>query len=378
VPVRVLILSMSMGGGHTRAGEAVARQLALLDPAADIRIVDTRGCLSAALSVPYVGGYLLVSRHLPFLWGLLYDHPILRRGGTVPRRLLWHSMRRLRALVRAFRPHVALATQVTAAEAAALLAERGELPAAAAVVTDYDSHPCWRLEGIDRFFVADEAVLRGMVAMGIPRPKLMASGIPVHEEFERPCDRRQLRNRLGLDADAPTVLLMGGAQGLGRMVDQARELLRLPRPLQIVAVAGRNVSLQRALRRLVPPEGVCLDVLGYVGNVHDWMRAADVLVSKAGGVSMAEALQSGVPTVTVDVLRGQEAVNSRHLSEAGCVRTVPRGVSVAAAVAELLGDAACLRETVNRYRKPSSAMTVAAEIVRLAQSSAGACRISAP
>lgn len=83
---------------------------------------------------------------------------------------------------------------------------------------------------------------------------------------------------------------------------------------------------------------------------------------------MAEALHSGVPTVSVDALGGQEAVNSRHLSEAGCVRTIPPGGSLAAAVAELLGNAARLRESMDRYRKPCSAMTIAKELLRLAQS----------
>src|SRR5262249_23530187 len=131
-------------------------------------------------------------------------------------------------------------------------------------------------------------------------------GLPVRPEFSLPRDpaaRADVLPRVGLDPGRLTVLVMVGAEGSPRALHNVAYLARQPRDAQLLVISGRN----EALRRQVEALGV--RAVGFVDNVAELMRAADLLVTKAGGLTLAEAFCSGIPVVIHDLLPGQEAGN---------------------------------------------------------------------
>ncbi len=371
---RALIVSLSVGGGHGRAGEVVAAALAERAPAWETRCVDLRDHMAPWLRLAYVSGYLFAIRHVPWLYGFFYRHPP-RRSGVLPGWALRHGLRSFERLVRDLEPAVILATQITASEAVNALRARGvHRGAAATVVTDFDAHPSWRAEHIDAFFVPDEIVGQGLARRGIPAERIEATGVPIDPAFEQRLDVAALQGRHGVRPGVPVVLLMGGSLGLGSLEATVRALLALGQPLDLLVVAGRNARLRRRLGRIEPPGQSRLRVFGFVAFVPELMAVADLFVSKPGGLSMTEAMTAGVPTLVVAPLAGHEQANAAHLEAIGAVRRPMPGESVADAVAALLDDPDARRALGARARacaQPHTARRIAGRLVELAAQRVG-------
>ena len=134
--------------------------------------------------------------------------------------------------------------------------------------------------------------------------------------FERALDPLEARHQLGLAADTPVVLAMAGSNAaLGRLPEATRALLAAPRPVQGLVVCGRDAALQARLRHLT--NGTGIRTLGYPCDVHLLMAAADVLVTKAGGMTLAEAAAAELPLILFGSLPGQERQNERFAARAG-------------------------------------------------------------
>jgi processive 1,2-diacylglycerol beta-glucosyltransferase len=365
----VLIVALSVGGGHASAGRAVEAALRERQPSIDVRTIDLHEYAAPWFRVAYVSGYLFIIRHAPWLWAWLYRHPP-KRGGTLPPWLLRRALRPFEKLVSDYRPDAILATQITASEAASSLRVRGLYHGATAtIVTDFDANPVWRAPGIDCFFVPDEAVRDGLIGRGIAADRLEATGVPIRADFEQDFDVPALKERHGLRPHVPVVLLMGGSLGLGGMEKAVRELLATGRPLDLVVVAGTNQKLERRLARLPDHGDTRLKALGYIDYVPELMAVTDLFVSKPGGLSMTEAVTVGVPTLAIAPLAGQEVANARHLEAQGVVRSLSRDESLAEAAASLLDHAderRRLAAAARAYAKPRAARRIAERLLQLA------------
>jgi len=368
---RVLIASLSVGGGHGKAGQCVAAALEELAPGWEARCIDLSDYAAGWFRTLYVAGYLFIVRRIPWLWGYLYRRPARRGGGTLPPWMLRAALRPFEQLVRDLRPDAILATQVTASEATAALRARGlHRGAAATVVTDFDAHPTWRTDAIDRFFVPDDDIRQRLGQTGIPLERIEATGVPIDPAFERAFDVVVLKARHGVRPDVPVVLLMGGSLGLGSLETAARALLAAGRPRDVLVVTGHNARLRRRLEAIAPAGQSRLRVFGFVDYVAELMALSDLFVSKPGGLSMTEAATLAVPTLAIAPLPGQEEANARHLAAAGVVERPRPGELVAGAVERLLGDAAArqrLAAAARAYARRGAARQIASRLIELAE-----------
>ncbi|HKA12906.1 MAG TPA: glycosyltransferase, partial [Candidatus Dormibacteraeota bacterium] len=179
---------------------------------------------------------------------------------------------------------------------AAVLRHDSRRRALMTVVTDLiDVHRGWTCRGADLIVVPTEPARQVALRWGVRPDRLRLLGLPIDVRFRPPLpgERAAARRRLGLDADRATVLVAGGAEGTGGLGDQLLALSLEPHPWQVIAVCGRNERLRRWLLgvRLQTPTVV----LGFVEDMPDLMRAADLAVGKAGPGAIAEALATGVP-----------------------------------------------------------------------------------
>src|SRR5579859_4931370 len=173
---------------------------------------------------------------------------------------------------------------------------------------------------------------------------------------------------MGLAPDRFTILAMVGAEGSPRSLSNIARLARLELDAQMLVICGHNDRLRRRIAHL--PASLTLRVVGFVDNVADLMRAADVLVTKAGGVTLAEAFCCGVPVVVHDVLPGQEAGNLAYVVGQEAVLYAPDADSLARLVHELWQDAprrAALAERGARLGRPDAARQIARAVLQRAQ-----------
>src|SRR4029453_5410891 len=155
-----------------------------------------------------------------------------------------------------------------------------------------------------------------LIARGIPSERILVTGVPVRPEFTHPVTPAAAREALGLSTHAPVVLAMAGSQGqLGRLPDVAHVLAAMRRPLQGLLVAGHDARLKATLARIT--EGTPPRPLGYAPDVRRLMAPADVLVTKAGGMTLAEAMAAEAPLLLYGSLPGQERRNERFAARTG-------------------------------------------------------------
>jgi len=284
---------------------------------------------NASLDVPRGGRYGSDRLLLSLLCAALpYDGESLAGNGVRARLALmkwsWlRLIRRLEAAVRKVSPQVVISTQMIPAAMACYLKQRGKLAAAiVGVMTDFGIHDFWKQRGIERYCIAHESIAgsigtRFAFSAGVAQTGLeMATGVPLMPEFAWPLSQPEARRALQLPADANIVLVLGG--GLGLSVDiAASALLRPDRRMHVVVMPGRNVSAREALARLAESHGSRLTVCSWTDRMDVYLRAADLVVGKPGGITVAEALACGRPLLATRSLGGQEGFNVSFLERNG-------------------------------------------------------------
>jgi processive 1,2-diacylglycerol beta-glucosyltransferase len=322
--MRVLILTASYGSGHNVAAQSLAT--AFERAGASPTVVDHfRDLVHPAFERLSRGLYYWMLRRAPLAWGAAYA---LGDWMTSDSMLAFGATRlgagRLAGLLQRLAPDVVVTVHATPAVAMASLAERGvRVPPHTTVVTDFVAHSQWIAPHVGRYCVAAEEVKHDFVARGIAPERIVVTGVPVRAEFETPGDPVAARAAFGLSPRLPVVLAMAGAQAsLGRLPDVTRALARTPLPLQGVVVAGTDPRVEAAVRSVA--RGTAIRTLGHVRDIHRLMAAADLLITKAGGMTLAEAMAVELPLVLYGSLPGQERRNERFASRCG-IALVARG-----------------------------------------------------
>ena len=168
------------------------------------------------------------------------------------------------------------------------------------------------------------------------------AGPPVRREFDGgplpPAQQAALRRSLGLAKDRFVLLLTGGAEGSGGMGRRAAAILARFTDVHVVVVRGRNTALKRRLDRLALRSGGRLTVTGFADNMSDWLRCCDLVVTKAGPGTIAEATCCGTPMLLTAHLPGQEKGNSEIVTGAGAGLRVPDVRRLVAEIGRLRGD----------------------------------------
>ncbi len=360
---RVLILTASYGWGHHRVAQVLAD--AFRRAGAAPTVVDHfRALVHPVFDSASRAVYYWILRHAPPLWGAAYwlgdQIPT-----TSPLLLGVHrlGMRKLERLLRASAPDLVVTVHATPAAALAELRRTGRSPVPhATVFTDFVAHTQWIFEAVDRYFVPAAEIVNDLGARGIPPERVVVSGVPVGLEFARPADKAAARLTLGLFPRVPVVLLMGGGQGsLGRLERALKVLLNTARPFQALVVAGRGERFAERLRQLCRGREGQFRIFGFTESVRQFMAAADLLVTKAGGVTLAEAMAAELPMVCFGSLPGQEARNERFATRAGIALLARSEAELLEAIFRPFDDPAVLRslrENLRRVRRPRAAEMV--------------------
>jgi processive 1,2-diacylglycerol beta-glucosyltransferase len=265
-----------------------------------------------------------------------------------------------------FKPDLIVAGEVAACEMAVIARQIGLTRAPIVnVITDYEAEPIWVKPQVDAYMVPDENVRADLIDWGAPAEKIEICGIPVDPAFD--LARGERTTQVG--DDVRMVLLMGGGMGPTRMDEVARQLGESKVPMHIVAVAGHDKRARRKLESLKLKSPVSLQVLGWTDDVAALMQGASILVTKPGGLTIAEAALCSLPTVFFDPIPGAEFVNAKRMIDAGGA-VISNGASeTAAIVVKLLRDEPSRRAMsvrANKVARPNARREVAQLVLDLA------------
>lgn len=325
--MQLLILTANTGEGHNSAARAIAEYF--VGRGHSCRIQNGLAFMPRAKSQAICRGHVFFYRKLPRVYGMGYRfeerqahrqayQSRLRAGHMHASR---HRARRRRLELNTFLQEggydAVICVHVFAARLISQLRRQGRLHIPCFfLATDYTCSPGVNQLDMDAWFIPHRGLTEEFASYGIPRERLIASGIPVRDVFLHRGDRLKARRRLNLPEDGQIVLLSCGSMGagaMGRLVCQLAEAL--PEGTLLIAVCGSNRMLQRRLAGLNLPGTL---VLGFVEDMALYMDAADLFLSKPGGLSTTEAMHKGVPLALINLAPGCETRNMDFLSGLGC------------------------------------------------------------
>ena len=367
--MNILMMTASVGAGHIKAAEAVARELKEAAPEAQLTVVDFMSREVSTLHYLMKRIYLLMLAFVPDLYDKCYRFAGGASGGRLTDYALSLFMyRRMARLLDEYRPDLVICTHPFPEGACSLIKKFSRRRFYLAVVmTDYSLHEIWLYPRVDAYFVAIPSMAEGLKRKNFAGTRVHVTGIPVERSILSLPKKEEARRLLGLPEDKPTVLLMGGGLGLGGMDAMLDELETLDLPLSLLVVAGRNEDLELAVRARVPSSRHRLFVWGYTDRARLLMRASDVLVTKPGALTVSEAFILGLPTVLHDPIPGPEEKNAVYATEQGAAVWVHPGESLATTVCHLLTQPeqrARLSEGARRCARPYAARDIAMTLLQ--------------
>jgi len=233
------------------------------------------------------------------------------------------------------------------------------------VVTDLVSvHYTWFAPGADSYIVPTEDARQVYLSRGLDPRRVHILGMPIDPKFSRPTDsKEELREKFGLQADVPVALLVGGGDGAGGLYDAVRAISRARLPVQLLIVTGRNRRLYARLQRTRSSLHVPARVFGFVQNMPELMRAADVIVTKAGPGTIMEALICGLPIVLSGYVPGQEEGNVDFVLNSGVGTLAHDAIELVDTLRLLLKPGSELmrqqRENAQRLSRPQASFEIA-------------------
>ncbi len=407
--MRILIATVTAGGGHIAAAAALEEAWRALRPDDTVERLDLIKFFSPLHKKVHEDGYVQLVERAPELWGMLFgktDNPkVARRLSRLRRAFPSNSRNKFIRHLKHFKPDAVLCTHYLPLETLGLLRARGarlwQSPAAeglkrealgktstsgrnvaaaagaghtaalqnvhplvVSIVTDFEAHALWMDACVDLYCVAAEETKARLVARGATAANAVATGIPIAAKFLSKPDPRAVRKQYGLRDDQPVLLVLGGGFGMGPVAEILAELDKVPGQFQTLVVTGRNEELRRKLATQTRKHPT--HVLGFSTNMHELMAVADLIITKPGGLTTSEALALGKPLFILNPIPGQEAANSDFLLERGAAAKVNRVEDLPFRIEKLLGSKklAEMAKAAKALGRPQSATAVCQEVLK--------------
>jgi processive 1,2-diacylglycerol beta-glucosyltransferase len=368
---RILILYASVGTGHRRAAEALA-QACLHQPVAAVRVEDVLDHTPRLFRTAYARSYLEITDRAPLFWGYFYTQtnadPNLAEITNNLRKLVESiGTNGLKEVLRDFRPDVIICTHFLPMELLVRLRRNARLTQPIyCIITDYVAHTFWTYTEIDGYFVGNEQTRDQLIARGVMHQQIVVSGIPIDPSFSRPNQKETARQRRNIELDTSLITIFSGGIDPGHIRTIVTGILKQRLRATIAVIAGRNPRIQQALAQVQPTAETRIEIYGNIDFVDDMLTASDLVVTKAGGLIITEAMARTTPLIVVEPIPGQEEWNADFVVSCGAGVQLRQSESVPHTVQHLLERAALrdeMRHSAYLIARPQAAASIVASIL---------------
>lgn len=368
---RALLLYISEHSGHHCASIAIEKALHNIDSSIETLNLNSFNYTNPILEKVINKAYMGVIKRRPEIWDYLYDNPkVLKKTQKLREMIHKFNKGKLNTLLDEFRPGVIICTQAFPCGMVADYKKSFGLNIPIiGVLTDYAPHSYWIYDNVDRYIVPSDDTAKRLIDNGIDPCRIERYGIPIDSRFGRRLDRGKICKTLGLNGNTPSVLIMGGTQGLGAMSEIVHILDKSTLDIQIIVASGTNKKLYRWLEKRREHSRKNILAFPYAENIDELMSISTVVITKPGGITTAEALAKGLPMLIVNPLPGQEAMNTRYLLKEGVAVEALAPEDVVIILEELLYNRNKLKLMSDKalsLAKADSADTIARLALRLA------------
>ena len=359
---KVLLAYISDISGHRSAALAVEHAIRSLSPSTEILSINLFNYTNPYSEKVINHLYTNIIKTMPKIWEYLYDNPkVIKKTGSVKDIIHKFNSKKIARLLNSFRPDLIACTQAFPCGMFADFKKMYHLTIPLiGIVTDFFPHAYWAYETVNYYAVASEEAEKRFRQQGIKSDKIKLTGIPVEPKFAIPLERKEIAEKLGLDRSIPTILVMGGGQGLGPIKTILRSLNRLKINLQLIVVCGMNKKLYKSLKRKHFSKRIIL--FRYVDNIDELMEISSIIVTKPGGLTISESLIKGLVPVVVRPIPGQEENNTKYLTGKNAAFRVKKAKEASEIIESLMLDPrkfTTICQNVKAIAMPNAAMDIA-------------------
>lgn len=361
---KILYFFSDTGGGHRSAAAAIMRAVEQQSGEKYAQeMVDVFAATSGFLNV-FARLYAPVIKYSPRLWGQLYywldDERKLEQLERISRPFI---LKELARLIKEKQPDLIVSVHplVNHLTVKAIRESGRRLPFIVVITDPVTLHRAWITPGADQVIVATPEAGRLAVKYGMPEKKIKVIGMPIDPKFSIKSPGKDGRARRRF-----TILLMGGGEGAGGLDEIVQEFARRKFDGQLIIVAGRNRKLELKLKKEAPKFGFPLRVFGFTNQVAELMGESDLIITKAGPGTIAEALAMNLPIIITSWLPGQEEGNVEFVvrENVGRVSKDPRRVVELVGELRRTSEYEEMKRNIKRVSRPGAALDIAREIAK--------------
>ena len=326
--MKILILTCNTGQGHNSSAASIKE--AFEKKNCECEIADAISFLSKSASSIIDTYFTGVYRHIPQAFNFSYSHTDTKIGKLAAAeplmKLIEQGSKKLYKYICENEYSHVVCVHIFPCMAMAVMKEKyglnvktGYLP------TDYTCYPFTEKTDADVYFLPHTDLTDEFVAKGVPKERLLPTGIPVRSDFLLKQDKADARESAGLCANDKVILLMGGSMGCGPIEELALAIAeKSDERTKLLVSCGTNDKLLRSLEKKKSEK---LLPFKYSNDIPTLMAAADLFITKPGGISITEAGVAGLPMLLVNVIGGCETPNFNFFGEhkyAYCAESIER------------------------------------------------------
>lgn len=309
----ILILTEEFGTGHIKVAEALMQSISQLEPSITTQMIEPAKLLRPNTSSFIIRSYKKMIMNCPQLWRFIYTK------ATYPyfmQQIIYHLFHRnIEEIVQRFQPDLIICTHPFSTSSIARMKRLGHHIPLCAVITDLHAHHVWVQPEVDLYIVSHNDVRKQLIDRGIRPCSIAVTGMPIRLHFWEKNSKWEARKKLNLK-NMPTIAIMGGGWGIGKMKEIAYALLKWIDSIQVLICTGTNETLRRSLTKDESLRHPHITIAGFVERIDCWFDAADLMITKPGGITIFEAITKGVPLLLYDPIPGHEEYNCHVLVNA--------------------------------------------------------------
>src|SRR3989338_3831243 len=352
--MKVLIVYAQAGAGHKKAAEALDAYLKNAHPEISAKVIDILDYTPKFFKLLYSDGYTFLISRLAWLWYILYRLSFLFSKNPLFAYFDYITSQPFIRRLQKEKYEIVLSTHFLANNVISVYKKKHpESPLRLiSIITDYNLHPIWIGEGVDVYIVSCDYVENELIRRGMRADKIKDYGIPAHPKFYSTLERKEAALRLGANPAQFTVLIMTGTFGIGPIEEIVKSLAG---NLQLLVICGRNRQLYN---RLCALRLNLVKVYSLIDNVDELMSVSDVVLTKAGGLTITESLAKGVPMVFFSNIPGLETANAEVIAKYGAGFTTENIEDIKSVIFALRDNRVFYENALRSIKKISSANTL--------------------
>lgn len=311
---RIVIVSMSTGSGHVRSAKALESYIQKNatgegeSGSHQIVHIDAADHIGHILKFFHIRIYGFLSRHASWLWGWLYRKTNNKKIARLIQQrnpLQQFLAKNLHQTILSYEPDVIVCTYFGSAQLIEPLATQHRIPMYL-VGTDYEAHALYVMKHISAYFVPTAKVKHELIHFGVAEAAIHVTGIPIDADFFILKNNEALRNRYHVVPHTKVILIIANAYR-ERLV---KKILKRLESLQNISIFIIGKGFQNIHDKRVKN-------IGWAKDIEDYMRIADVVITKSGGLTSTECMALNKNVIILRPIAGQEEANAAYLEKHG-------------------------------------------------------------